>query len=221
MLSKGGAQVDDWVDSSVAAWIQSETRAMQAAWTHLPPSILFVHIPVHAMLASQNSMPYKAAVGGVFEEITDDPSEERTYPGLNADQPLSSQGGENAIPYSGQDRAFLDAFMQSAAGQARVHGIVSGHDHGNDWCAPSNVKTQAGQIVPLCFAKHSGFGGYDSILWNHGVRVLEFDLSTVASSVSTYIRSYTGEKRYSTSLSDAWSNLVPASTIAAPTSTRD
>jgi predicted phosphodiesterase len=252
MLSRGGDHIDDWVDSSVAAWIERETTSMQVnekevtmplflslfphvslsffwvpfllpqrEWTDLPPSILFVHIPVHAMLDSQNSAPYRDHVGGVFEEITPYTSDnKRTYPGLNADQPLSSQASEDKsgehlacvgrrrvpctevwlylplcqVPYRGQDRAFLDAFVQSAAGRARVHGIVSGHDHGNDWCAPSRVKTIAGQIIPLCFAKHSGFGGYDHDIWNHGVRVFHFDLSTVASSVNTYVRYLTGEK---------------------------
>lgn len=62
------------------------------------------------------------------------------------------------------------------------------------WCAPGNVTTAANQIVPLCFAKHSGFGGYDDSLWNHGVRVFRFNLDTINQSVETYIRFLTGEK---------------------------
>lgn len=31
MLSKGSAQIDDWVDSSVSGWIKSETEAMQVS----------------------------------------------------------------------------------------------------------------------------------------------------------------------------------------------
>ena len=113
----------------------------------MPPSLLFVHIPLHASLASQQYKPYAEHVGGVIDESEDNFfNENRTYPGLNADNPVASQGGENdSVPYNGQDRAFLDAFMQSAAGKARVHGIVSGHDHGND------VSTWSVSIIPNTF----------------------------------------------------------------------
>lgn len=99
----------------------------------MPPSILFVHIPVHAALIAQTSSPYKDDIGVVTNETPQNYRiSQRRYPGLNDDYPISSQGGESDLPYAGQDRAFIDAFIQSAAGHARVHGIVSGHDHGND-----------------------------------------------------------------------------------------
>ena len=37
---------------------------------------------------------------------------------------------------------------------------------------------------------------YDYDNWNHGSRVFEFNLDTVNSSVVTYIRFETGQKRY-------------------------
>jgi hypothetical protein len=165
-------------------------------WKQVPPSLLFVHIPTHSSYLTQTQAPYSSYVGGVFNETASGfNSSKLVYEGLNEDLPLSSQGGENdAVPYSGQDRVFLDAILQSTAGKARVHGIVSGHDHGNDWCAPGNLKTAAHQIVPLCFAKHSGFGGYDYDHWNHGTRVFNFNLRSVNQSVQTYIRFLTGEK---------------------------
>lgn len=112
--------------------------------------------------------------------------------------------------YTGQDRSFLNAFMNSKAGKAHVHGIVSGHDHGNDWCAPSSLKSSAGQIVPVCFAKHSGYGGYDYSNWNHGARVFYFTDQNVKDGVETYVRFQTGEKRYLTNLDSKWATKVPA-----------
>ena len=100
---------------------------------------------------------------------------------------------KEAGQYNGQDLPFLNAITKGKAGKSRLHAIVSGHDHGNDWCAPSNVTTAAAQVLPLCFGKHSGFGGYDYDPWNHGARIFEFDLDSVDKSVRTYIRMLTGE----------------------------
>ena len=74
-------------------------------------------------------------------------------------------------------------------------------------CAPSSLRTSASQNVPLCFAKHSGFGGYDYDNWNHGTRVFSFSLKDVDQSVETYIRFLTGEVRYKTRMDQKWSNV--------------
>lgn len=49
--------------------------------------------------------------------------------------------------------------------------------------------------MPLCFAKHSGFGGYDYTQWNHGVRVFDVHQANLdAAGVQTHIRFLTGEE---------------------------
>ncbi|MCO5566209.1 hypothetical protein L7F22_019885 [Adiantum nelumboides] len=233
MLSQGSGPVDDWVDDSVADWINSETEKMEKAWGHVPPGLIFVHIPVHEHYTTQNDSPYSDHVGGVPDETPANYTNKGLqYEGLNDDKPLASQGQENdqceykfisninltlinsyfppSDIYAGQDRSFLNAFMESKAGKAYIHGIVSGHDHGNDWCAPSSLKSSVGQIVPVCFAKHSGYGGYDYDNWNHGARIFQFNEENVQSGVETYVRFETGEKRYSTNLNSKWATEVPA-----------
>lgn len=41
-----------------------------------------------------------------------------------------------------------------------------GHNHGLDWCCPYKK-------LWLCFARHTGYGGYGS--WARGARVLEIN----------------------------------------------
>ncbi|XP_002988005.2 LOW QUALITY PROTEIN: probable inactive purple acid phosphatase 16 [Selaginella moellendorffii] len=43
--------------------------------------------------------------------------------------------------------------------------VVVGHNHGLDWCCPGSGG------LWLCFARHSGYGGYGS--WTRGARVIE------------------------------------------------
>ncbi|PWN93389.1 Metallo-dependent phosphatase [Acaromyces ingoldii] len=207
LKSEGNGLIDDWVDSSVAGWINSEVSQQEKAWgSVLPPSLLFVHIPIQSTNYTQNLAPYSDEVGGVTDERPESfTSEGKRYEGLNVDKPLNTQGhGGEAGQYNGQDLPFLNAITKGKAGKSRLHAIVSGHDHGNDWCAPSNVTTAAAQVLPLCFGKHSGFGGYDYDPWNHGARIFEFDLDSVDKSVRTYIRMLTGETRYDTLIDDAW-----------------
>lgn len=45
-----------------------------------------------------------------------------------------------------------------------VQSIHVGHDHGSTWCCPMLGKT-------LCFARHSGYGGYGD--WERGARQIE------------------------------------------------
>jgi len=52
MMSLGGwtsegLPVPDWVDATVADWIQSETKAMERAWgpAEQRSAVAFVHIP--------------------------------------------------------------------------------------------------------------------------------------------------------------------------------
>lgn len=188
-------------------WIKSEASKMEAAWGDLPSGIAFVHVPSHDFVQAASEDPYQSHVGGVKNETVFE-TENRTYPGLNDDEPFAGQANDNG--YTGADRPYLEAFTTSPTGNARIHAIVSGHQHGNDWCSPSSLKTSKNQIVPVCFAKHSGFGGYDYANWNHGVRTFQFDLSSVDNQVDTNIRFLTGETRYQATLNDDWANQVPA-----------
>ncbi|CAO1635681.1 unnamed protein product [Parajaminaea phylloscopi] len=212
MLDEQGHQkpVDDFVDPTVGPWIQAESERLAKAWGgSLPPSIIFTHIPSHPFVATQQDAPYAQHVGGVTAETSGNfTSEGRTYPGLNEDHTFGGQDSSNG-PYAGRDRAYLDAFFSqaSATSRSKVHAIVSGHQHGLDWCAPS--KLEATDLVPVCFAKHSSFSGYDYENWNHGVRVFNFDLSNVATGADTYIRLLTGEKHYQTTLDHAFLTRVP------------
>ncbi|KDN52541.1 hypothetical protein K437DRAFT_186642 [Tilletiaria anomala UBC 951] len=205
MKKFNNTQIPDWIDQSVAKWVHSQVDGMQTAWTSVPPSLVFVHIPPHASAETQQTEPYSLQVGGVTDETPQNyTTENRKYPGLNDDSGFEGQGGESPYNYTGQDLVALISFLQSAAGNARVHAIVSGHQHGNDWCAPSNLQTRQKQIVPVCFAKHSGFGGYDYDNWNHGSRIFLFSLKDVGNSMQTYIRFLTGEVRYKTTVDAAW-----------------
>ena len=69
------------------------------------PSLGFVHIPVNATAA--------------FQETGVDSKRE---PGINDDNPLAAQD-------AGLDIPFMSALLQAKGMMA----IFSGHDHGNDW----------------------------------------------------------------------------------------
>lgn len=224
MLDSSGnqTQIEDWVHPSVAGWLSEEAERMAAAWgSPLPPSIVFTHIPSHDFAYAQQRSPpsEREQIGGVEDESSANfTSAGLRWPGLNEDKAFEGQGAEG-VEYAGQDRPYLEAFLGGGEGRPagqRVHAIVSGHQHGNDWCAPSRLttsftsdsssSTSSGQRVPICFAKHSGFGGYDKeIKWNHGARVFKFELhSTLQTGAETWVRFLTGEKRYHTMLDEAF-----------------
>ncbi|PWN25593.1 Metallo-dependent phosphatase [Jaminaea rosea] len=210
--------IEDWVHPTVGPWIEAETRKLTHAWGEpLPPSIVFTHIPAHAFAQAQTDKPYGPShVGGITSENEGNFTvvNRTTYPGLNADVGFGGQGGEYTN-YKRQDRVYLDAFLGKdgpTAKGSRLHAIVSGHEHGNDWCSPSQLRAQNGeQIVPVCFAKHSGFGGYDETWWAQGARVFTFDRDNIDKGVGTHVRFLSGEKRYATELTDKWTKLVSRS----------
>lgn len=219
-------EIPDWVDPSVGQWISSESQRLQRQWSEtddadddqgsFPPSLIFTHIPAHEFVTTQSQEPYSSNTGGVSSEAPGNfTTLHRAYPGLEADEHFGGQGGESTS-YEGQDRAYLESFFldpQNPTSTSRCHGIVSGHQHGNDWCAPSSLRSRGMQSksrVPLCFAKHSGFGGYDEAkVWNHGVRVFHFNTTNVQTGVETYVKFLTGEKRYNVQLDEEWLNKVP------------
>ncbi|KAF8157071.1 Metallo-dependent phosphatase-like protein [Crassisporium funariophilum] len=161
--------VADWVDASVAHWIQSETQAMEKAWgpADSRAALAFVHIPPHAIQAVQATL------------------DANKNPGLNAD--VLGDGSVQDSASVGNDGPFWNALN---ANIKNLHAIVSGHDHGNEWCAREPTKD-----VIFCFDKHSGYGGYGDSSWGQGVRNFVFHTPDPKASVQTWIRLEKGETR--------------------------
>ncbi|KAG6906472.1 hypothetical protein DXG01_013799 [Tephrocybe rancida] len=166
-------RLPDWVDSSVAQWIKTETHAMNAAWGSADKrgALAFVHIPPHIVTDLQNSL------------------DSDRNPGLNAD----SVNGEGTVQATtivtdfGKDDVFWDAVNKNIK---NLHAVISGHDHGNEWCARDTKKD-----VIFCFDKHSGYGGYTGDGWGYGVRNLVFTSPDPGDGVETWIRLEAGETR--------------------------
>ncbi|OBZ77295.1 putative inactive purple acid phosphatase 16 [Grifola frondosa] len=164
--------VPDWVDSSVAGWIQQEVAYMNAGWGPADVvgrgNLAFVHIPPHAIQALQPDL-----------NSTQDP-------GLNADV-LGSGSTQATTDASndGKDQPFWDALSEYVL---NLHAVISGHDHGNEWCKREPTKN-----VIFCFDKHSGYGGYSSAGWGHGVRNIVFSSPKVSDAPVTWIRMEDGE----------------------------
>jgi hypothetical protein len=60
--------------------------------------------------------------------------------------------------------------MNSLASRSSIKAVFVGHNHGLDWCCPSGS-------LHLCFARHTGYGGYGS--WIRGTRIVELVESPV------------------------------------------
>ncbi|ORY89023.1 Metallo-dependent phosphatase-like protein [Leucosporidium creatinivorum] len=136
----------DWVDPKAAEWINSTSSSILRRYPSLgktlPPSLIFVHIPPSVALPLQAS------------EVSNNAS----YPGINDDDPLDPQG-QHHPELQRPDQVWWEAVKGTIAreGGEGLIASVSGHDHGNDWCArSSSVETT------ICFARHSGYGGYGS-----------------------------------------------------------
>ncbi|KIP09789.1 hypothetical protein PHLGIDRAFT_126087 [Phlebiopsis gigantea 11061_1 CR5-6] len=161
----------DWVDSSVATWIEQETKLMDSVWgpaDQTRGALAFVHIPPHAVQA-------------VWETLNN-----TINPGLNAD--ALGQGSTQATgeaSSSGKDQPFWDSLNTNVK---NLHAVISGHDHGDEWCAREPTKD-----VIFCFDKHSGYGGYSSTGWGHGVRNIVFSSPNPAVGPETWIRMEDGE----------------------------
>lgn len=158
--SQGGLKTDntpmpDWVDATVAPWLENEVKTMNSAWGSAPRHhLIFMHIAPFEIKKLQASI------------------NNQSNPGLNADTLGDGSVQSSSPPLSACqndcDEPFWDA-LTSQLGSENIVAIVSGHDHGNEWCAVEPTKN-----VVFCFDKHSGFGGYDSPGWNHGVRNFVF-----------------------------------------------
>ncbi|KAF8157064.1 Metallo-dependent phosphatase-like protein [Crassisporium funariophilum] len=174
--SRGGfdsnnERLPDWVDSSVATWIESETQSMEAAWgpSSKRGAIAFVHIPPNVIMKAQEGL------------------NSANNPGQNADALGAGGVQAGSTENLGKDAPFWDALNQHVK---NLHAVVSGHDHGNEWCTREPSKN-----VVFCFDKHSGYGGYTKAGWGQGVRNFKFTSTDPTSGVQTWIRMENGEQR--------------------------
>ncbi|KAG6327332.1 hypothetical protein ID866_11757 [Astraeus odoratus] len=87
----------------------------------------------------------------------------------------------------GNDSPFWDA-LNTYVKNLRV--VVSGHDHGDEWC-----KREPTHDVIFCFGKHSGYGGYSSTGWGHGVRSFVFPSSEPTDGIVSYVLLENGTPR--------------------------
>lgn len=167
--------IEDWVHPSVAGWIQTETQRMNDAWG--PASnrgaLAFVHIPPY--LARELQANLNSTVS----------------PGLNDDQI-----GEGSSQPEGKDTIFWNALITHVP---NLHAVISGHDHGNEWCA----RERKDRVV-FCFAKHSGYGGYNGSGWGWGVRDLVFEQFDTITSMKTWIRMENGDVKGFLNISDTF-----------------
>ncbi|RXW13709.1 hypothetical protein EST38_g12145 [Candolleomyces aberdarensis] len=142
-----------------------ETARMEEAWgpAEQRGALAFMHIPPHPIRDLQATI-----------------SPEKN-PGLNADK-LGSGSVQNP-----QDEPFWNTLTSKIP---NLHAIVSGHDHGNEWCA-----RDAATDVVFCFNKHSGYGGYGQAGWGYGVRDIVFKSLDPQVPPETWIRLEAGETR--------------------------
>lgn len=157
-------QLPGTVDPAVTEWFVRTSRNLRRQHGRESiPSLAFVHIPVSAMRSFQDD-------AGV---------DEHRNPGINDDVPLEGQVG---------DEAFLAALSDEG-----VAALFSGHDHGNDWCMPTETKENKEKnnkgdkskttAMFACFGRHTGYGGYGH--WMRGSRQV---VLTPDGEVETWIR---------------------------------
>lgn len=176
---KSSTAVPDWVDSSVAEWIESETALMEDEWgpAESRGALAFVHIPPRVVQSLQSTLNHTS------------------NPGLNED--TLGQGSTQATTQdsdAGKDEPFWNALNRYVK---NLHAVISGHDHGNEWCSRETAKN-----VIFCFDKHSGYGGYGEYWWGFGVRNLVFTSTDPKDGVNTWIRLERGEIRARVVLDD-------------------
>ncbi|KAJ6543028.1 Metallo-dependent phosphatase-like protein [Mycena capillaripes] len=171
-ISPSGTPLPDWVDASVAPWIAHENVLMDAVWGPAPRGALaFVHIAPHAIQAVQ--LPVNSTVDP-DTGLNDDPlgggSVQDSLNIAESEIPFASASQENSPDHDDSFNlaAARDAPFWSALGAIpNLHAVISGHAHGNEWCARASG-------VRFCFNKHSGYGGYDKDGWGYGVRNVVF-----------------------------------------------
>lgn len=156
--------IDDWVAPEAAEWFREASKKNERLYGLALPSLVFTHIPPH-----------------VYRQTQSDGIDPKYFPGLHKDDPLDYQG-------HGSDD---DALVQALRDTTNVHSIYTGHDHGDSWCTTWPEFDGPGSRPFLCFAKHTGYGGYGS--WNRGARMVELDFSSGELDVTTWVRMESGD----------------------------
>ncbi|KAK4565551.1 hypothetical protein LTR86_004168 [Recurvomyces mirabilis] len=188
----------NYVDQSVVDWFTATRAQLCSKYGKDVPSLAFVHIPVNAMLA--------------FQQSKNDTGVRPHYePGINDDDPLAQQGytqGQGDVSgtvatYGGQDIPFMQALLDTP----NLISIFSGHDHGDDWCFKWDSKLPGmnltGNGLDLCFGRHSGYGGYGS--WTRGSRqILVTEQQLKHNVAETWVRLETGEVSGSVTLNGTY-----------------
>ncbi|KAM0334421.1 hypothetical protein ACHAQA_001447 [Verticillium albo-atrum] len=177
------ADLPDWVAPETAKWFRKTHKKLQQKYDgRVIPSIAFVHIPPH-----------------VFSQAQAAGMDSTVFPGLNDDAPLAFQGK------GGEDAAFVDELLHAEG----LHSIHVGHDHGDSWCSTWPGKDAASKAPFLCFAKHTGYGGYGT--WNRGARMIHLSISKAKGddeggelAVDTWVRMENGDIITQVSLNETY-----------------
>jgi hypothetical protein len=147
---------DGWIAPEVVDWFMASHTQIRGPSRQPLPSFIFTHIPPH-----------------IYKDRQAQGIDPALFPGLHKDNPLAHQD---------EDDAFVAALRQVPG----VHSVYTGHDHGDSWCA-NWPGTKPGEQAPfLCFAKHTGYGGYGS--WRKGSRIIQLDFSGQALQVQSWVR---------------------------------
>ncbi|KFA75084.1 hypothetical protein S40288_04052 [Stachybotrys chartarum IBT 40288] len=155
--------IDNWVAPETVKWMRDESAALGQANGKDVPSFVFTHIPPYAYSVKQKS--------GI------DPSR---FPGLHVDNPLAYQG-------RGTEDSNLVLALQELP---NMHSVYVGHNHGDSYCSTWPASS-AGLSRPfLCFAKHTGYGGYGN--WRPGARIVEVADVDGGLEVNTWVRMESG-----------------------------
>ncbi|PKS05161.1 hypothetical protein jhhlp_008529 [Lomentospora prolificans] len=169
--------IPNWVADETAAWFTKSQKKLKKKYGRVIPSIAFVHIPPHVFLSAQASL---------------DP---RKFPGLNEDVPVAIQGKGT------EDSAFVAALKATEG----LHSIHVGHDHGDSWCSTWPEIDNVTRAPLLCFAKHTGYGGYGT--WDRGARVLALSFKPGGDdgmTVESWVRMESGNKITHVSLNETY-----------------
>lgn len=93
------------------------------------------------------------------------------------------------------DAGLFDTMVESG----QVHLFAVGHNHGNDYCCPHHDSdSHVRSILSICFGRHSGYGGYETVQengkkWQKGARIYVLEMIDGKFSWSSYVRNESGE----------------------------
>lgn len=116
--------INKLTEIQVVDWFVEAKKNLSAEYDYTIPSLAFFHIPSHAMLKYQQ-----------------DGFDASRTPGINGEKVVSQ--GSMDTDYSGQDRRFMEALLNTTGLMA----TFSGHDHKNDWYVLRSWADAAGQFL--------------------------------------------------------------------------